>query len=91
MLFVALMDVRAGTAAERLAHRLKWDVPDEVKVVGEYWLMTSDPEVIFVFEADGFASMLGFVSDWDDLFDISIFPAASASDGMEMAMKMLNG
>lgn len=33
--------------------------------MGEYWLHSTDPEIVVVIEADGFASLLGFTGAWN--------------------------
>ncbi len=88
MLFAALMKVRAGTEQERVARRLKWDVPEEISVVGEYWLHTSEPEVLLIFEADSFSAMMQVTSDWSDVYHVDIFPAICAEEGIQMAEQM---
>ncbi len=89
MLFVALYEVRAGTEEERIARRLEWELPEGITIEAEFWLHTPVPEVIFVFAADSFADMLQITGAWNDLYDISIFPAVRGEDGMDMARQMM--
>jgi hypothetical protein len=88
MLFVALCRVRAGTTRERTARRIEWQVPAGAKPVAEYWLQTPDPQVILVFEADSVAPIIAAVSAWDDLFDIAVYPAITAEEGLQAAKQM---
>ena len=55
MLFVAVLKATAGTPAERIARRAQWNYPEGVKLVAEYWLQASDPDLVSVFEADSVA------------------------------------
>ena len=89
MLFVGLLKARAGTEQERAGRRLAWQIPDGIEVKAEYWLQTTDPESIFVFEADSFAAMMQISGEWNDLFDVSIFPAIEAKEGLEMLEQMM--
>ena len=89
MLFVGLLKVRAGTEEERVARRLQWQIPEGIKAVGEYWLHTTDPEVIVIFEADSYPPMLMFTAAWNEVYDITIVPATSAEDGIEMVKQMM--
>ncbi|WP_028307895.1 DUF3303 domain-containing protein [Desulfitibacter alkalitolerans] len=89
MLFIALMKVRAGTEEERLLRRLHWENPEGFNVVAEYWLHSNNPHVVLIFEASSFAPIAQVTSAWDDIFDITIIPAATAEEGLELARKML--
>ena len=89
MLFVALLKVRAGTEQERIARRLKWHYPEEISVEGECWLQNSDPEGIIIFKTDSFASMMQLGAAWNDVYDVSIFPAVAAEEGLELARQMM--
>lgn len=89
MLYVALLDVRDGTEKERAVRRVQWQIPEGINVKAEYWLHTSNPQVIFVFEADSYAAMMQVTSAWDDVFDVSIVPAIDAKEGLEMIKQMM--
>ena len=89
MLFVALMNVKAGTEEERIGRRLEWEVPEDIKITGEYWLHTPDPEIVVVIEADGFAPLLGFTAAWNDVYDIRIYPAIGADEGLDLVRHMM--
>jgi hypothetical protein len=90
MLFVGLARQIPGTGNESSARRLQWDYPEGgAKVIAEYWLETSDPAVITVVEADHVGQIMMISSAWTDLFEISVFPAVTAEEGLEM-LKMLN-
>jgi hypothetical protein len=91
MLFVALCKVRSATERERAGRRLQWQYPEGLRVLGEYWLQTPDPNVIIIAEADDIAPLMASIGAWDDVFDISIVPAIAAEDGMELARRMMPG
>ena len=88
MLFVALFKVRAGTEEERLARRLQLGNFEGVNTKAEYWLHTPDPESIHIFEAESFAAMMQITGTWNDLYDVKIYPAIEAAEGIEMARQM---
>jgi hypothetical protein len=88
MLFVATLKVTGGTQAERTARRLEWDYPENTKPIAEYWLMGNDISVVAVFETNDVASIMATLAAWDDVFDISVTPAVSAQQGMQLAQQM---
>lgn len=89
MLFIALFKVKAGSEEERAGRRLKWQVPEGINVVAEYWLQTPDPEAITIFKSDSFASMMQYSSAWSDLYDINMIPATTAEEGLEIVKQMM--
>lgn len=89
MLFAAFMKVRAGTEKERLARRVQWQLPKRICVKVEYWLHTPDPESVFVFEADSLTAMMQITGEWNDLYEVNIFPAIAADEGLELARQMM--
>ena len=88
MLFVALAKSRPGTSREATARRLQWQYPDGMRVVAEYWLQTSDPAVIIVAEGDSVVPIMVTIAQWDDVFDITVIPAITAEEGLELAKLM---
>ena len=89
MLFVALCKVRAGTVQERTARRLEWKVPEGSKILGEYWLQATDPNVVVVSEADHISQIWAMTQGWDDVFEISVYPAVTAEEGIELLKQMV--
>ena len=89
MLYVALMKIREGKVKEALPKRLQWQIPEGMNLVAEYWLQTPDPFVIAAFETDSIAPMMQFEAEWDDIFAITIVPAVSAEEGLELGKKMM--
>jgi len=91
MLFVALLKVRSGTIKERIARRVQWQPPEGMRMVAEYWLQSPDPNVITIAQADSIAPIMAAVADWDDFFDITVVPAITAEEGLELAKQMMQG
>ena len=89
MLFVSLLKVKSGTMKERIPRRVGWQHPDGMRPVAEYWLQTSDPAVISVAEADSIAPIMAAVAQWDDVFDITVIPAVTAEEGLQLAQQMM--
>ena len=88
MLFVALLKGYPGTLQERVDRRVQWDYPEGTKIVAEYWLQTPDPEVVSIFEADHIGQIWAIFNDWRDVFDVTVFPAVAAQEGLEMLRQM---
>lgn len=89
MLFVALCKQIPGTNQKSSARRVQWQWPEDgPKIVAEYWLQTVDPTVILVFETDHVGQMMMASAVWSDVFEISIYPAITAEEGMSMLQMM---
>jgi hypothetical protein len=87
MLFVALCKAKAtSTAKERIARRVNWK--PHGRVVGEYWLQSNDPTVVTITETDDVATIMRSVVEWDDVFDITVYPAITAEQGLQFAKEM---
>jgi hypothetical protein len=89
MLFVIMGKAKAGTARERLARRVNWQYPEEIRVTAEYWLPTNDPKMIAVAEADSIAPIMRAIGDWDDVLDVTVVPAMTAEQGLELARQQM--
>ena len=89
MLFVALMRLREGKLQPGMAQRMQWEIPEGVNMVGEYWLTTNDPKVISIFEADSPDPIMQVQTVWDDIFDMEIFSAVTAEEGMAWVKKLM--
>ncbi len=90
MLFVAVMRATAGNPMENIARRAQWQYPEGVRVVGEYWLQ-GDPTVVSIFEADSVAPIMAITTQWADVFNITVLPAVTAEEGLELAKQMMQG
>jgi len=92
MLFVVIGKPKAAsTGKERIARRMSWEYPAGMQMVAEYWPMSTEVAVIAVAEADHVASIMQAIVDWDDVFDLSVVPAMTAEQGLEMAKQMQTG
>jgi len=89
MLFVVLCNVKGGTSKERVGRRMKWKAPEGAQVKAEYWLTAGYPNVVEIVESDNVQLLLNAISEWDDVFDISIFPAITAEEGLRNAQEMM--
>ena len=89
MLFVALLKATASTTKERIARRAQWQFPEGIRPVAEYWLQTSDPTVIAIFETDSVAPIMATLAEWGDVFDITVVPAVTAEEGLQLAQQMM--
>jgi uncharacterized protein with GYD domain len=90
MLFVALLKATGGTPKETTARRVQWQYPEGVRVVAEYWLQ-GNPRVISIIEADSIAPIMAVAIEWGDVFDITVLPAITAEDGLQLAKQMMQG
>ncbi|UCH26004.1 MAG: DUF3303 family protein [Trueperaceae bacterium] len=89
MLFVTLLKSKPGsTATERSPRRLEWEFPPGVEVIGEYWLQSPNPQVVLITETDSVAPMMAMTAAWDDHFEISVHPAVTAEEGLEILRQM---
>lgn len=88
MLFVIVLKAHPGTLEERAQRRMRWQYPDGVTPVAEYWLETDDPSVISIVELDDVGLITLMRMDWDDLMDIEVFPAVTSEQGLEMLKQM---
>ena len=85
MLFVTLLTTKPGsTFQEGGARRLQWSYPEGLNVLGEYWLETDSPRVVSIMEADGMEPFGQLRMQWGDLFEIEVYPAVTAEQGMGM-------
>ena len=89
MLFVALLKATASTTKERIARRAQWQYPEGIRPVAEYWLQTADPTVIGIFETDSVAPIMATLTEWGDVFDITVVPAITAEEGLQLAQQMM--
>jgi hypothetical protein len=69
--------------------RFDYISPEDMTIVGEYWLATDAPGVILVVEAEAMAPLMAAVADGDSVFQLTIVPAVTAEDGMRLAKERL--
>jgi hypothetical protein len=94
MLYVWIAKQKASTSsAEAITRRVQWEPSEGSQILGEYWLQTNDPalpSVISVFEIDDMAGVMENFAAWDDIFEITVVPAVSAEEGLQMAQQMMD-
>jgi hypothetical protein len=90
MLFVALLSSKpASSAAQSLPRRVEWKWPEGLRPIAEYWLQTSNPSVVSVFEVDNIGPIMAATLPWTDLFDITVVPAIAAEEGLKLASQLM--
>jgi hypothetical protein len=67
------------------------DYPEGADVLAEYWLETESPRVVAVIEAQSMDAFGQIRMDWGDTFEIEVFPAVTAEQGLEMARQTMSG
>src|SRR5919206_3880558 len=91
MLFVALLSTRPGnTFQEGVAKRLQWNYPEGANVIAEYWLETEAPRVVAVVETESMEPFGQIRMDWNEMFEIEVFPVVTAEQGLEMARQAMS-
>jgi hypothetical protein len=91
--YVMLLSWKQGMTRDQrdgaLMHRAGWTYPEGVDVIAEYWPMAEDPAVVSIFRANDFGALMELNLTWGDTFDISVFPAISAEDGLKLGPEVL--
>ncbi len=86
--YVALLRFRTSVpAAERdgaLMRRAAWKYPDGIRVIAEYWPISSSATVVTIFSTDSPDALMELELEWGDVFDIDVYPAVSAEDGLRI-------
>jgi len=86
--YVAMLRFRSSTtAAERdaaLMRRAAWEYPAGIRLIAEYWPLTSDVQVVSIFSTDDIAAVMELNFEWNDAFDIDVIPAVSSDDGLRI-------
>ena len=78
MLFVALYSPKPGTTpTQSLERRMKWNPPEGMKKIAEFWLANSLPHIIVT------------NMPWADLMNFSVYPAVTSEDGLKLAQQMM--
>lgn len=89
MLFVTIGKAKAtSTTKQRVARRVDWKYPAGMRVIGEYWLLSEDPTLITIAEAENIGSVMRAIADWDDVFEFTVLPAMTAEEGLQLAKQL---
>ena len=89
MLFVTICKGKNSTDKQRIARRAAWNYPPGLKLLAEYWPQGNEVVAIMAVEANDVASIMAAVTDWDDLMDISVSPAVTAEEGLDLAASLM--
>ena len=88
MLTVVLGKAKAGTQQERNTRRLEWQYPEGIRVIGEYWPIGGEYDLIIVAEAEGVPATAA-VAAWRDVFDFTVIPVITAEEGLQLIKQMM--
>jgi hypothetical protein len=90
MQFVTLMTMKSGFSRDEItARRMEYTYPEDVHVIAEYWLPSTDPAVVVIAEADDLALVFEALRPWYDYFVIDVVPAMTAERGMQYAKERM--
>jgi hypothetical protein len=86
--FVALLKFRSALSAAEadaaLGRRAAWKYPEGIKVIAEYWPLSSAVQVVSLLAAESIEKIMELVYEWNDVFDIDVYPAVSADEGLRI-------
>jgi len=86
--FVALLKFRTALSAAEadaaLGRRAAWKYPEGIKVIAEYWPLSSAVQVVSLLAAESIEKIMELVYEWNDVFDIDVYPAVSADEGLRI-------
>ena len=75
-------------AKQAIARRMNWKYPTGMRVVGEYWVNGNNTNLIVIAETESDGALLSYRADWDDHFEIDIYPALTAEHGLQLAKQL---
>ena len=86
--YVALLKFRSSVPADQrdgaVMRRASWQYPKGIRVIAEYWPLSSAVQVVSIFAADSFEQVMELELEWSDVFDIDIHPAVGADEGLRI-------
>jgi len=92
MLYTAFLTWRSAATGEQrreaLGRRAMYQFPPGLKVLAEYWV-SGPTAVVAVFEAEGYAPIMKLTLDWEDVFDIAVYTATTAQEGLRIGAQMM--
>src|SRR5215211_269224 len=90
--FVALLKIRSSASAAEanaaLGRRAAWKYPEGIQVIAEYWPLSSAVQVVSILSADSIEKIMEVVFEWSDVFDIDVYPAATAEEGLRIGSEV---
>lgn len=91
--YVATLTFRDSISPEArdaaLARRAGWQYPNGIKVIAEYWPAATDFQVVSIFTAEDYGAIMALVLEWEDAFDIAVYPAISADEGLQVGAEAM--
>jgi hypothetical protein len=69
------------------ARRAEWQVPEGMKVVGEWW-QSAAPHILVIAEADSAEPFQALKLAWSDFMEITVSPAQTAEEGLVSGAKL---
>lgn len=90
MLLAVVMRAHPGTLNERYGRRLQWQYPQGITPVAEYWVHSSELSVFAVVEAESAEPLAAMRMEWDDVFEIDVFPVVTAEEGLERLRRTIS-
>lgn len=90
MLFVALGKQKptSQTPQEGIARRAQWKYPEGIRVLGEYWTVGGEYDLVVVMEADNIGPVMAAQMAWADAFEFHTAPAVTAEEGIRLGQMM---
>jgi len=67
-----------------LGRRAAWKYPEGIQVIAEYWPLSSAVQVVSILAAESIEKIMEIVFEWNDIFDIDVYPAVSAEEGLRI-------
>jgi len=67
-----------------LGRRAAWKYPEGIQVIAEYWPLSSAVQVVSILAAESIEKIMEVVFEWNDIFDIDVYPAVSAEEGLRI-------
>jgi hypothetical protein len=90
--YVATLTFRSSVSASdrdgALMRRAAWQYPDGIRLIAEYWPVAAQMQVVSIFAADDFAPVMQMELEWNDVFDISVYPAISVDEGLKVGAEV---
>jgi hypothetical protein len=90
--YVATLRFRSSVSAEdrdaALIRRAGWQYPEGVRSIAEYWPASGDMAVVSIFSTESFAGIMELLLEWEDVFDIDVYPAVSADEGLTIGAEV---
>ena len=92
--YVALLKFRdslsAGERDNAMMRRSTWQYPKGLRQIAEYWPAAGDFQVLSIFSAEDYSSIMELVFEWEDVFQIQVFPAISAEEGLKVGPEVFS-